>query len=89
MKLNLLPWEAALGEKVMVTTLEGKININIPKSISSGKRIRVPKKGYKDMKGDQGNLFLEINIVNPPDLTDKEIKLYEKLKKISDYDPRP
>lgn len=88
MKLDLLPWEAALGAKVMVATLEGKININIPKGISSGKRIRIPKKGYKDMKGNQGNLFIETNIVNPPELTDKEIKLYEKLKNLSEYNPR-
>lgn len=88
MKLDLLPWEAALGEKVTVSTLEGKININIPKGISSGKRIRIPKKGYKDMKGNQGNLFIETNIVIPPELTDQEIKLYEKLKKVSEYNPR-
>ena len=88
MKLNLLPWEAALGEQVMVSTLEGKININIPKGVSSGKRIRIPKKGYKDMKGNQGNLFIETNIVIPPELTDREIRLYERLKKASEYNPR-
>ena len=88
MKLDLLPWEAALGEKVMISTLDGKININIPKGISSGKRIRLPKKGYKDMKGKQGNLYLEINIVNPPKLEEEEIKLYEQLKDLSDYKPR-
>lgn len=81
-KLDLLPWEAALGEKKVVTTMDGKIKIDIPKAISSGKKIRIPKKGYKDMKGDQGDLFVEINIVNPPTLTDEEIKLYEKLRQI-------
>ncbi len=81
-KLDLLPWEAALGEKKVVTTLDGKIKIDIPKAISSGKKIRIPKKGYKDMKGNQGDLFVEINIVNPPTLTDEEIKLYEKLRQI-------
>lgn len=87
-KLDLLPWEAALGDKVMISTLEGKININIPKGISSGKKIRIANKGYKDMKGRQGDLFIEINIVNPPELTEKEIRLYEKLKKVSEYNPR-
>lgn len=82
-RLDLLPWEAALGEKKVVTTMDGKIKIDIPKAISSGKKIRIPKKGYKDMKGDQGDLFIEINIVNPPTLTEEEIKLYEKLKEIS------
>lgn len=87
-KLDILPWEAALGHRVVVNTLEGKIKINIPKGIESGKRIRIPKKGYKDMEGRQGHLFLEMNIVNPPELTKEEIRLYEELKKVSEYNPR-
>ena len=40
------------------------------------------------MDGKQGHLFIEANIVNPPKLSSKEIQLYEKLKKISEYNPR-
>ena len=87
-RLDLLPWEAALGDKVVVPTLEGKIKIDIPKLISSGKKIRIPKKGYRDMKGNRGDLFIEINIVNSPELTEEEIKLYEELKALSKYSPR-
>ncbi len=83
-KLDLLPYEAALGDKTVVSTLDGKIKINIPKAISSGKKIRIPKKGYKDMKGNKGDLFIEINIVLPEELTKEEIKLYEKLKKVAE-----
>lgn len=81
-KLDLFPWQTALGDKVVVPILDGKIKIDIPKAISSGKKIRIPKKGYKDMKGNQGDLYVEINIVHPPKLTEEEIKLYEKLKEI-------
>lgn len=81
-KLDLLPWQAALGDKVVVSTLDGKIKIDIPKAISSGKKIRIPRRGYKDMKGNHGDLYVEINIVNPPSLLEEEIKLYEKLKQI-------
>ncbi|WP_312906306.1 DnaJ C-terminal domain-containing protein [Tissierella praeacuta] len=82
-RLDLYPWQAALGAKVVVSTLDGKIKVDIPKSISSGKKIRVPKKGYKDMKGNQGDLYIEMNIVIPQNLTEEEIKLYEKLKQLS------
>ncbi len=82
-RLDLYPWQAALGDKVVVSTLDGKIKVDIPKSISSGKKIRVPKKGYKDMKGNQGDLYIEMNIVIPQNLTEEEIKLYEKLKQLS------
>ena len=81
-KLDLFPYQAALGDEVLVSTLDSKIKIKIPKSISSGKRIRIPKKGYKDMKGNKGDLFLEVNIVMPEKLTEEEIKLYEKLKEL-------
>ena len=83
-KLDLLPYQAALGDKVIVSTLDGKIKINIPKNISSGKKIRIPKKGYKDMKGKRGDLFIEINIIIPEELTKEEIKLYKQLKKIGE-----
>ncbi|MBU5313688.1 DnaJ domain-containing protein [Tissierella carlieri] len=82
-KLDLFPWQAALGDKVVVSTLDGKIKVDIPKSISSGKKIRIPRKGYIDMKGNKGDLYIEINIINPPSLTEEEVKLYEKLKEIS------
>ena len=87
-RMDLLPWEAALGTKTIVTTLSGKIKVNIPKGIAGGKRIRVPNKGYVDMNNNTGDLYIEVNIVNPPHLSEEEVKLYEELKKISSYNPR-
>jgi curved DNA-binding protein len=81
-KLDLFPDEAALGGKKIVDTFEGKININIPKCISSGKKIRIPNKGFKDMKKNIGDLYIEINIVIPDKLSNREVELYEELKKI-------
>lgn len=83
LKLDLSPWQTALGDKVIVSTLDGRIKIDIPKGISSGKKIRIPKKGYRDMKGNKGDLFVEINITHPQSLTEEEIELYKKLKEIS------
>ncbi|MDR7869758.1 MAG: DnaJ C-terminal domain-containing protein [Tissierellaceae bacterium] len=88
LKVDVLPWEAALGTKAVINTLDGKIKVNIPKGIESGKKIRIPKKGYRDMKSNVGDLYIEINIVNPPSLSQEEEELYEKLKEISTYNPR-
>lgn len=74
------PWEAALGAKKVVDTLEGKIKVNIPKGIQCGKRIRVPKKGFRDMKKNQGDLYLEIQIQNPEKITEEQEELYRKLQ---------
>ncbi|NLY45766.1 MAG: J domain-containing protein [Tissierella sp.] len=87
-KVDVLPWEAALGTKTIISTLEGKIKVTVPKGIEAGKKIRIPKKGYKDMKNNVGDLYIEINIVNPPTLTEEEEELYKKLSDISKYNPR-
>ena len=87
-KLDILPWEAALGTKVIVDTLEGKIKVTIPKGIEGGKKIRIPKKGYRDMKNNVGDLYIETNIVNPTTLSKEEEKLYKGLSEISKYNPR-
>ena len=36
------------------------------------------------MKGKRGDLFIEINIIIPEELTKEEIKLYKQLKKIGE-----
>ncbi len=87
-KIELLPWEAYLGEKVVIDTLSGKIKIDIPPKTESGKRLRLVKKGYVDLKGNTGDLYVEISIVNPPNLSEEELKMYKKLKEKSNYNPR-
>lgn len=87
-KVKILPWESVFGIEVLVETLSGKIKIKIPSGIESGKKIRIPRSGYKDMKGNTGDLYIEIAIVNPPHLTKEQKELYEKLSDISNYNPR-
>lgn len=87
-QLDILPWEAAFGTKAIANTLDGKIKVNIPKGIKSGQKIRIPRKGYRDMKDKVGDLYIEINIVNPPTLSKEEEELYKKLKEVSKYNPR-
>lgn len=86
--INILPWEAALGSKVVINTLEGKIRLTIPKGITGGSKIRIPNKGYVDMDKKRGDLYVKLNIVNPPNLSKEEIKMYEELSRLSTYNPR-
>lgn len=79
-KVKVLPWEAWFGDKVTVPTLQGKIKVSVPANTESGKRIRVRGKGYKDMKGNQGDLYLEFVIDNPKTLTKEQEKIYQTLK---------
>lgn len=80
--IEIFPWEAYFGTKKTVQTLEGKIKVNIPKNINTDQKIKIARKGFKDMKGNVGDLYLQIKIVNPKTL-DKETEDFykEQIKK--------
>ena len=86
--LLLTPWEAALGTRTNVQTIDGKTTIYIPQGMESGEKIKIPNKGYKDGKGGRGDLVAEIKIVVPKKLTEEPNNLFEKLKEVSKFSPR-
>lgn len=86
--LLLTPWEAALGTRVEVSTINDTTKIYIPQGAKSGEIIRIPNKGYQDRQGSRGDLIAEIKIMVPESLSENEKKLYEKLKEISKFNPR-
>lgn len=83
------PWEAALGTKAKVNSIDDtKTQIYIPSGIQSGEVIEIPQKGYKNSKGERGNLIAQIKIVVPDKLTKEETEMFKKLKQISKFNPR-
>lgn len=86
--LRLTPWEAALGTRANVETIDDSASIYIPQGIESGERVRIPGKGYKDGKGGRGDLVAEVKIMVPKELSDEERSIYEKLGQVSKFNPR-
>lgn len=86
--LHITPWEAVLGARINVDGIDGIETVYIPKGIQSGDKIRIQGKGYKDGKGGRGDLITEVKIMIPSKLSDEEIAIYEKLKEISNFNPR-
>lgn len=86
--LKLSPWEAALGTRVDVNTIDGSAKVYIPQGIQSGEKIKIPNKGYKDGKGSRGDLVAEIKIMVPKNLELDEKEMFEKLKDMSRFNPR-
>ncbi len=80
--------EAALGAVVNIPTMDGNLKLKIPAGIESEKKLRVKGKGLQTPQGKKGNLYAVIKIVAPSKLTSEEKELYEKLNKLSDYNPR-
>ena len=79
-EIEILPSQAALGTKKEITTIDGKINITIPKSTDSGKVLRLKGLGLPKKDGTLGNLNVRVKIVLPKELSPKMIELYEKLQ---------
>lgn len=87
-ELPLTPWEAALGGKVSVETMDGPVEVSIPAGIRAGQRLRVRGRGIPKKGGEKGDLFLKITVQVPPRLNDQERELFEKLAKVSHFNPR-
>lgn len=86
-ELNLAPWEAALGLKARVPTLENEVELTIPPGSGSGKKFRLRGRGLGSgpAKGDE---FVRLNICMPESLTPEEQELWEKLAAISRFKAR-
>ena len=83
------PWEAALGTKAKVNSIDDtKTQIYIPNGIQSGEIIEIPQKGYKTSNGERGSLIAQIKIVVPDKLTQEEKDMFKRLKEISKFNPR-
>src|SRR5699024_3851391 len=70
--VNIAPWEAALGEKINVSTPAGSLGVTIPKNSKSGSNLRLKGKGIPAKQA--GNLYLTLNIVNPDVSSEAAIK---------------
>ncbi|MDR6355292.1 curved DNA-binding protein [Pseudomonas psychrotolerans] len=83
----LAPWEAALGAKVQVPTLDGQIMLSIPAGSQSGARLRVRGKGLAG-KGGQGDLYALLKVVMPPKGDEETQALWRQLAERAAFDPR-
>ncbi len=86
--LNLSPWEAALGCQVKIPSIDGTLSIKVPPGIQSGQRLRLAGKGYRSGGGGRGDLFAEVMITIPKDMTNEERRLFEQLQMVSKFNPR-
>lgn len=84
----LAPWEAALGSKVTVPTLDGKIHLSIPANSQSGQRLRIKGKGLMNKLGERGDLYALFKIVIPAQADEPTRALWAQLAEQAAFDPR-
>jgi DnaJ-class molecular chaperone len=87
LELPVTLYEAVLGGKVRVPTLDGAVELAIPPGTSGGRTFRVKGKGLPG-KGGPGDLYATVRIVLP-ERTDPELEaLMRKWRDGKPYDPR-
>ena len=86
--LVIASWEAALGAKVDVPTLDGRIKLIVPAGTQGGQKLRLKDKGLRLRGGGRGNLYAVVKIGIPKSLSDKQRRLFEELASVSAYSPR-
>ncbi len=88
MDLPVAPWEAALGARVPVPTLDETVELTIRAGTQAGQRLRLRGQGMNRRSGGRGDLYAKVRIVIPPKLTSNEKGLFEKLAAESHFDAR-
>lgn len=88
--LDLAPWEAVLGMTAVVPVPGGgQVRLRVPPGSGGGRQLRLSGKGLpKGKSGGRGDLFVVVNVQTPESVTDEERELWEKLSRVSKFDPR-
>lgn len=85
--LPVTPWEAALGAKIAVPTLGGRVELKLSPGSQGGQKLRLKGRGLpaKPQAGDQ---YVVLQIMTPPASTESQRALYEKMAQELPFDPR-
>ena len=79
--------QAALGTEVEVPTLMGKVSVNIPEGVQSGKKMRLKSKGIERLGGHgYGDQILTVHVETPTSLNSEQREIFARLAKLEGQD---
>ena len=82
--------DAALGMSAEIPTIAGTVKIKVPAGTQPGKIFRLKGKGLPSVQSyKKGDQLIHVNIWTPKNLSDKEKKLMEEIKKSPNFQPNP
>ncbi|HEY0007932.1 MAG TPA: DnaJ C-terminal domain-containing protein [Tepidisphaeraceae bacterium] len=87
LELPISLYEALLGTRAEVPTLDGKVTLTIPPGTSSGAKLRIKGRGFK-RAGEQGDQFCIIKIVVPKSLSDEDQAFVHEMQRRYPLAPR-
>lgn len=77
--------DICLGKEILIEHFDGQLKVEVPPNTDFKKPLRIKEKGFYDPSGFKGDLYLFLNPVNPTDITDKENKILQELKKEKNF----
>jgi len=86
--LDLAPWEAVLGVKAKIPTLDGATSLTVPAGTTAGRQLRLRGLGLPKEDGTRGDLYASVRIQTPVSVTPEEHTAWEKLATVSTFKPR-
>ncbi|MBI4351796.1 MAG: DnaJ domain-containing protein [Elusimicrobia bacterium] len=81
-KVDVLPWDAALGAEIPVPSPAGSVTIKLPPGTSAGRQFRLSGRGLPRKEGGHGDLYAAISLSLPGRLSPRQLDLFRKLKEL-------
>ena len=85
-ELPLAPWDAALGAKVGVPTLGGRVELTVPAGAQAGQKLRLRGRGLPGKPA--GDQIVTLKMVAPAADTPAAKEAYERMRQDFQFDPR-
>ena len=88
-KLPLAVWEAGLGAKIEVPTIDGRAQLKIPQGTRNGQKFRLREKGVLNSRtGQRGDQIVEVAVEAPDPRDERTRELLREMSKLHPEDPR-
>lgn len=84
--LPVAPWEAALGATIKIPVPDGFVEVRVPENSQPGRKLRLKGRGIP--AAIPGDLYLLLEIVLPPVVSDKERGIYQTMAREFAFNPR-
>jgi len=88
LELSLSPWDAVLGTRVTVPTIDGQVEMTVPPGAQTGQVLRLRGQGLNKRRGGRGDQYVRLKIVVPTQVSSEERGLYEGLRRLSKLEPK-
>lgn len=87
-RVPITPSEAALGSAIDIPTLDGAVRTTLSQGAQTGQIIQLAGRGYPVGRERRGDQIVELEVVVPRELSDREKALYEELRQTERFRPR-